>query len=294
MFIYFSSLICSNINININNGNLESQNNCSMNTDIMYEFETILAEKHNDLICVDMEDIYTTFEEMITIGSQKKIKDHNQINEMFFNSNPAEINKIKDQISHKMKFMKETLHIIVKKNECLLQTIPIKILKIKLDRTEYAQNRSFRSYLCKKYNSYRDKIQNKLLKLIDTINDLDQCDNKVIIEALKFIVDIINFIIPKSYSLKITYYSLQLKSFLLLDYWKLETVLKNINISELITLITNYYNNKIKKTDEHRKQILKDFTDLHNDYSNFCIQKDDIYLRIYKIIKIIIEKHKSL
>ncbi|WUR02584.1 uncharacterized protein VNE69_02110 [Vairimorpha necatrix] len=259
-----------------------------------FDIDSILTETYKETNPKYISDLKEIYNELLGSFEPENNKLYNLDNEsqMFFYEEKT--SKFEEPLKQKLENMNKIFCQIEAKAQNKLFNTPTKTMIIEFDKRELKKITQNRNYLHKKCYPYRNKLLKKTRILLEKIEQIDLIDNTIFNDVLDFIIDIFNFIIPKSHNITITSSPFKLKHLLKLDVWKIKKVSKKINISDLIAALIEYYVYLNKDKDGKMHEIVEDFNNLNLDYVNFCIQKEAIYIRINKIIEIINEKKKFL
>ncbi|WUR02945.1 uncharacterized protein VNE69_03160 [Vairimorpha necatrix] len=187
--------------------------------------------------------------------------------------------------------MKNSLQTVKQQAERYLLSRPTQKIHIHNIRKYYekieAKRRSIRNKNC----CYREKLMDPITYMLSTLHHLDLSDKDIINDSLNFVMNIINFLMPKLYYLTIETDSLQLKYLLYLAIWKIEIVTQTLNLPKFIEKISKHFNINIQNKGENEKQIIYYLEILKRRFVGFY--KDKLCLHMYELCDLITEMHVS-
>ncbi|WUR02728.1 uncharacterized protein VNE69_02247 [Vairimorpha necatrix] len=171
------------------------------------------------------------------------------------------------------------------------QNIPTKKITVDFNRLDMKKIKQYRSYLTHIFPNFRISLTICAEKIKKQVISLTSHDNELIIKSLNFIISVSKFVIPKSRRLQIKNRSFELLYYLSLDYWRIEKIVVDLNLPDLIELVYFSFENKITGIDIREKQILADLMILLVNFDSFYRQRASLCGRIKDLCEIIGRKH---
>ncbi|WUR05047.1 uncharacterized protein VNE69_12032 [Vairimorpha necatrix] len=194
----------------------------------------------------------------------------------------------------KYKEMSDNFKNIKEQAELIIFHEPNKYICIDQIKKKYKEQLfTSRLYLRRKNYIFRNGIFRYAIRIKNKIMQMTSSVDKVIIDSFSLVIDIFRFMMPNQTFLCINTKSIQLLYTLSSDIWKIETITRAINISELIESIHILLKSQNQSKSKNENIVFNDLKILKEKIDNFYNDKDQLCSRINSVIEIIKEMHGS-
>ncbi|WUR02730.1 uncharacterized protein VNE69_02249 [Vairimorpha necatrix] len=243
-------------------------------------------QEKNNAIINDISSTTIANGESISIDrASKRIQNETNNNPTF----PVKNNGL--LLDKRLKELKITLETLRDEEALFISRIPNYGKKLILNKQEMKIIKINRNYLKSKFDFYEKNLIMYAYSIKDKVSCLDSQHNELIINSLNFVISVCNFAIPPNRLLSKRKEYYKLFFYFSLDYWKIETVLNKINLSEFIRIIYENLNNKTICEIEKKFEILKDLLSMVYMFEDFYKQKESLSKRIKNICEVMRQKH---
>ncbi|WUR02731.1 uncharacterized protein VNE69_02250 [Vairimorpha necatrix] len=243
-------------------------------------------QEKNNAIINDISSTTIANGESISIDRASKRIQNETNNKLTF---PAINNGL--LLDKRLKDLKITLETLRDEEALFISRIPNYRKKLTLNKQEMKTIKINRNYLKSKFEFYEKNLITYAYSIKDKVSCLESQHNELIINSLNFVISVCNFVIPPNRLLGVCKEYYKLFFYFSLDYWKIETALNKINLSDFTRIIYYNLNNKTICENEKKIEILYDLLSLVYKFEDFYKQKESLSKRIKNICEVMSRKH---